>query len=360
MTTTSEQIQQVKACFESRDHGLLMKIVAQASGPSGQKVLEELEIQIENLKNESIKQFDLERYSDCLKSFQFLCQLEPQNRNFRDYLELSRQILVDQESSHDKTGVVNAFQIFDETDLVLKQPRGPRKDVPDNEQVTQASPLPVVTSAPESSLVELSKVKDSGVGPKSDGVNHLSKRVVRVAALVASIVLFLAMLNHWTHRVRAPHLPDQPVVESNQSQSSGGEPKELQIAEPKKVDPRDAPIELHDPVVQKAPSPPDSTQEDSLITEVFPVVHEHRLGNCKGQLQISSRSIRYLPFEDSGDAFKHSPSDIIEIELDHKLKIQFADRTYRFAANSSESKEANQVELNRIYRKLIKFRHETQ
>jgi hypothetical protein len=226
--------------------------------------------------------------------------------------------------------------------------------------VTHASPLPVVTSAPEIGLVELSKVNDSGVGPKKDGVNRLLKRVVRVAALVVSIVLFFAMLNHWTHRVRAPHLPDQPVVESNQSQSSGGEPKEFQIAEPKKAEPQDAPIESPDSAVLKAPSPPDSTQEDSLITEVFPVVHEHRLGNCKGQLQISSRSIRYLPFENSGDAFKHPPSDIIEIELDHKLKIQFADRTYRFAANSSESKQANQVELNRIYRKLIKFRHETQ
>jgi hypothetical protein len=360
MTSTSEQIQQVRTCFESKDHGLLTKIVEQASGPSGQKVLEELEIQIENLKNEASKQFDQERYSDCLKSFQFLCELEPQNRSFRDYLELSRQILAEKESSHKNTGVVSAYQVFDEADLLLKQPRGPRNNNLDNNQVTERSPLPVVSSPPESSLVKLSRVENSEVCPKPDGTSRLLKRVVRIAALVAALVLCFVILSHWTHRVIAPHLPDQPVGESNQSQVSEGEQKGLQIPETKKAEPQDQPIESPVDAAQKAPSPPETTQEDSLITEVFPVVHEHRLGSCKGQLQISSRMIRYLPFENSGDAFKHSPSDIIEIELDHKLKMRFADRTYRFSANSSESKQANQVELNRIYRKLIKFRQVTQ
>ncbi len=360
MTTTSEQVQQVKACFESKDHGLLKKIVEQASHPSGQRVLEELEIQIENLKNEAIKQFDQERYSDCLKSFQFLCELEPQNRNFKDYLELSRQILAEKDSSHKNTGVVSAYQVFDEVDLQLKQPRGPRKNIPDNNQVTQRSPLPVVSSAPESSLVELSKVKNSEVYPKPDGASRLLKRVVRVAALVAALVLCFAMLSHWTHRVSAPQLTDQPESESNQSQLSELEQKGVQIPETKKAEPQDRPIESPDAAAQKAPSPREIPQEDSLVTEVFPVVHEHRFGSCRGQLHISSRSIRYLPFEDSGDGFKHSPSDILGIELDHKLKMRFADRTYRFTANSSESKQANLTELNRIYRKLIKFKQETQ
>ena len=348
-----------------------MKILVQASGPPGQKVLEELEIQIENLKNEAIKQFDQECYSDCLKSFQFLCELEPQNRSFRDYLELSRQILAEKESSHENTGVVSAYQIFDEADLVLKQTRGPRKNPPDNDPVTQASPLPVVSSPPESSSVELSEVMNSGVCPKPDGTSRLLKRVVRVAALVAAIVLLFAMLSHWTHRVSAPHLPDQPLGESNQSKLPGGEQKGLQIPETKKTGPQDRPVESvdstvqnapspRDTIVQNTPSPRDTTHEETQITEVYPVVHEHRFGSCKGQLHISSRSIRYLPFEDSGDAFKYSPSDIIGIELDHKLKMKFADRTYRFTANSSESKQANLAELNRIYHQLIKLRQETQ
>ena len=122
-------------------------------------------------------------------------------------------------------------------------------------QVTHASPSPVVSSPPESSLVELSKVKNSGVCPKPDGATRLLKRVVRVAALVAAIVLFFAMLSHWTHRVSAPHLPDQPDGESNQSQFSGREQKGLQIPETKKADPQDRPIESPDSAVQKAPSP---------------------------------------------------------------------------------------------------------
>jgi hypothetical protein len=334
--------------------------VEQASGPSGQKVLEELEIQIENLKNEASKQFDQERYSDCLKSFQFLCELEPENRNFRDYVELSRQILAEKESSHKNTGVVSAYQVFDEADLLLKQPRGPRKNIPDNNQVTHLSPLPVVSSPPENNLVQLSNVKDLKVFPKPGGTSRQLKRVIRITALVAALMLCFAILSHWTHRVSAPQLPDQPVGESNQSQVSGGEQNRLQIPETKKGGPQGRPVESPDAAVQKAPNPQETIQEDSLITEVFPVVHEHRLGSCKGQLQISSRIIRYLPFENSGDAFKHSPSDIIEIELDHKLKMRFADRTYRFEANSSESKQANLAELNRIYRKLIKFKQGSQ
>ena len=90
------------------------------------------------------------------------------------------------------------------------------------------------------------------------------------------------------------------------------------------------------------------------------MVHEHRLGSCKGQLHLSSTSIAYLPFENSGDAFKHSPADIIEIELDRTLKIRFIERTYRFAAHSAGGKRINQATLKRIYSQLIKLRREIQ
>lgn len=383
MTSTTEQIQQLKTCFESKNYGLLMKIVEQASNHSDQRVLEELEIQIENLKNQAIKQFDQERYGDCLKAFQFLCALEPQNRNFKDYLELSRQILAEKESNQVNAGVVSAFQIYDEADLALKQPRGPGKNVPVKDPVTQPSPSPVVSVPPASSLVKPSEVKNREVSPKPDGTTRLRKRVVRVAALVAVIVLFFGMLGYWIHHVRAPHLPDQPADESNPTQVSGSGRKGLQTVQTKKVEPEAGPkvdteaapmvdtetgpkvepeagqIESPNTAAQKKPSPGNASKEYSQITEVYPVVHEHRFGSCKGQLHISRRSIRYLPFEDSGDAFKYSPSDIIGIELDGKLKMRFADRTYRFTGNSSESKQANLAELNRIYRQLIKFRQET-
>lgn len=359
MTITSEQLQQVRTYFEKKNFRLLMQVMNQAVGPSGQEVQDELEVQIENLKNEATKQFDQERYSECLKSFQFLCEIEPQNRQFSDYLELCRQVLNEKEAIPGSSNLVKAYKNFAEVDSDLQNSTEGKPEAPGPDGVIYDSPSSAVSSLPGVSTLELSRVNTPGIRQKSKWAIRPLKRVVRVSAFVAGILLLFAMLSHWTHRVRAPQLPDHPEVESDPRQFSGREPKGLQNAETKKMDPEARPVESSNSAAQKSPSSGDSTQENLELTEVYPVVHEHRLGSCKGQLHLSSNSIAYLPFENSGDAFKHSPVDIIEIELDHKLKIRFVDRTYRFSANSGGSKRNNQAKLKRIYSQLIKLRRET-
>ena len=52
---------------------------------------EELVVHIDNLKKEAMDHFEKEHYEECMGMFRFLCELEPQNRTLRDYLELSQQ-----------------------------------------------------------------------------------------------------------------------------------------------------------------------------------------------------------------------------------------------------------------------------
>ena len=56
-----------------------------------QRLEEELVVHIDNLKKEAMERFEKAHYEECVGMFRFLCELEPQNRTLRDYLELSQQ-----------------------------------------------------------------------------------------------------------------------------------------------------------------------------------------------------------------------------------------------------------------------------
>ena len=89
MSTASqvtESAETIRSHFQGRDHQALKRI---ATGlESADPLKEEFEIQIENLKQEATKQFDQELYTECLETFRFLCELEPENGKLRGYLEL--------------------------------------------------------------------------------------------------------------------------------------------------------------------------------------------------------------------------------------------------------------------------------
>ena len=219
---------------------MLLQVMQQASGPSGQEVQDELEVQIENLKNEATKQFDQERYSECLRSFQFLCELEPQNRQFSDYLELCRQMLDEKEASSVRTILVDDYKNFDEVDLESKKSANGNTEIPEPKGVIDESPVSAVSAPSEKSIVDaLSRVNTLDIRQKPGRTICLLKRIVRVSALVAGILIFFAMLSHWTHRVRAPQLPDHPDIESDLRQFSGPENRmDYKMRRTKKMEPR--------------------------------------------------------------------------------------------------------------------------
>jgi tetratricopeptide (TPR) repeat protein len=117
MQTPVDLARQVKTHFDNRDFEALMRIMSQALNlnPGGlaagselheiqgklddEKIREEFEIHVANLKNEAMKQFDKELYSECFGTFRFLCELEPDNRTLRDYLELCQQLVLGTEDN---------------------------------------------------------------------------------------------------------------------------------------------------------------------------------------------------------------------------------------------------------------------
>ena len=81
-------------------------------------LLEELEIQIEDLKNEAVRMFDREQFLDCLETFEFLCKVNPKDRSFKDYLELCKQCV------QEKLAPSEATAAPDEAGVNTKEAKG--------------------------------------------------------------------------------------------------------------------------------------------------------------------------------------------------------------------------------------------
>ena len=58
-----------------------------------QRMAEEMAIHVDNVKREAMNLFDQEKYQECLGKFEFLCEIEPDNALYQDYLSLSRKEL---------------------------------------------------------------------------------------------------------------------------------------------------------------------------------------------------------------------------------------------------------------------------
>jgi len=386
MAMGDEIVQRVKVHFDNRDYGQLTQVMNQALGRAHQTVQEELEIQIENLKNEAIKQFDQELYSECLRSFQFLCELEPQNHTFRDYLELCRQIIGEAETSQGRTDPATAYRVFEEVNQELKNsPESSEIPLVFSRDRTRVDPTPV-PSRGETSAEE--SLKDGGCDPAfgsdihkpvipnargtflANGPGERNKynkpswpasflrRSLRVSVLVVAILLMGVILSLWTRRVRAPHSPDGPgnetvseqiqdpqqrVVEPTKSQGTGSEGKRKEASEA---------------VVRETPGSGGSAQDQLQETSTYPVIHEHLFGNCQGELRISRQSVAYVPLNNPKDKFNYPFTDILNLELSDTLKIEFRNRTYRFKASPAKNKKSNRATLKAIHQQLAKTRTE--
>jgi len=65
----------------------------------------------------------------------------------------------------------------------------------------------------------------------------------------------------------------------------------------------------------------------------FHVVHLHRLGSCRGRLDVSADGLAFVPDEQGGnDAFALKHSEFLHTLMDDRLIIRSNDRTYRFDA----------------------------
>jgi hypothetical protein len=388
METSAELVQRVKSSFETKNPGLLMQVLSQASGPACQLVQEELEIQIENLKSEAIKKFDQELYKESLQSFQFLSELQPQDHTLRDYLELCEQMLGQPGTSENEEKMADAFKVFEEVNQDFKNASKGREASPLSSKEpahadllpldypVESSPAETATSPWEDVSGESKTIQNETTAPaglllvRPQGEKRRKRipawrsrfltRCLRVSALVIVIISLGILLSLWTRHVRAPQTTDNRSDEtvSEQSQDSNEQVKKQAGRQSRGEEDR------RNEAGEKPDSGPsvssDGAQDQPQQTTAYPVIHKHLLGNCRGEIRISRETVSFVPFENSGDGFKHQPSDILGIELDNTLKIRFTDRTYRFKPGAAGGRRTNRAQMKQLYQQLIELKREPQ
>ncbi|MEW5977859.1 MAG: hypothetical protein AB1898_18860 [Acidobacteriota bacterium] len=324
------ELLEMESCFRERDYPALVRLLDLSGGPEDGRMGEEFEVRLENLKYEAIKQFDREEYLDSLRTFQFLNQLEPDNRAVQDYLELCRQ-LTSRSNSTDQVS--------------------PNKSGPGEPLVGELDIAEVVTAVPVESLVESpppALVRRQNVGellsksraallvrsPRATVNRSSTKRVVAGMVLVAAILVVGTGIDVW------------------RSQRS----REIQTT----ATPADAQTNLQ-PVVPSAPSPmPAPAPKRPSTKRARPgsgasfsnaVFHDHVFGRCQGVLRIDPQRVSFTPSTGSKDGFAVKPGDILRVKLGKSLEIRLADRTYHFQAIGKNDRTTLLI----LYQKLTRL-----
>jgi hypothetical protein len=116
-----EGVDELKIHVKNRDFHALSRLLQniqpsefQPGDSGGQSLarpdllMEELEIQIEDLKNEAVRRFDKEEFADCVETFEFLIKVNPNDRSLKDYLELCKEC-VEQQAVSEPHRVADSF-----------------------------------------------------------------------------------------------------------------------------------------------------------------------------------------------------------------------------------------------------------
>jgi EAL domain-containing protein (putative c-di-GMP-specific phosphodiesterase class I) len=126
--------------------------------------------------------------------------------------------------------------------------------------------------------------------------------------------------------------------------------------------PAAAPSSKATPNAARAAAAPNSTASGSpeivspLSLTSLRVVHQHRLGSCRGQLVVSRDGIAYIP-EDDGqtkDGFRLKYTQFLNEVSGGSLRISSSDRDYRFRVAASSGDDRAQLE--RLAATISRFR----
>jgi hypothetical protein len=98
------------------------------------------------------------------------------------------------------------------------------------------------------------------------------------------------------------------------------------------------------------------TAEPRRQSFVYPVIHEHLLGGCRGKLMIDEKSVSFEPEGNSKDGFIVTITGMGTTEAGDSLKIKVGGRTYRFKASAAMDKEGNPYNLRGIEEQLTRLK----
>jgi len=87
----------------------------------------------------------------------------------------------------------------------------------------------------------------------------------------------------------------------------------------------------------------------------YPVIHQHKLGSCKGRLRMNGYVVSFAPSGDSVDGFTEKLMNVNLLDAGDDLKLKVKDKSYRFLLNAGPEKEATQKAARPMYEQLIKL-----
>jgi hypothetical protein len=92
------------------------------------------------------------------------------------------------------------------------------------------------------------------------------------------------------------------------------------------------------------------------VATSFRVLHQHRIGSCRGRLAVSARGIAFVPEEKtSPDGFAFAYEDFLYAVAESRLTIRSHTGTYRFKAIVDGKKKTGAV-LHEIVDAIGAFR----
>jgi hypothetical protein len=89
----------------------------------------------------------------------------------------------------------------------------------------------------------------------------------------------------------------------------------------------------------------------------LPVIHQHRLGSCRGRLTVTREGVEFIPDarSEGDDAFKLKYKHLLPVLAGGNLTIRSPERAYRFKAAGGEAGKDDD-RLERLVASMTQFR----
>jgi len=432
---STELTRKMRAYFDKRDFEALKRVVKEAlrkdAGASeaddaphridGSRLEEEqlkaeFETHVQNLTDEAIRQFESAAYSECLGTFRFLCELDPDDPNLRRYLEGCLKVTQEQASVGEGRLTDRRPQLLNNQledhglagksaptqSQVAPSPSGSdskRTFGVDNSEVALNNGD--ILEIPDDRPPDASSAKTAGTRDDTQPAWSFRMAWLKLALPALGAVCLLI----WLLAPRSgPGLHEAPGAEEESwgSATVWIEKAESAMADHRYLTPVDDNVVLYcgrilagdssnpkamelkkesltqaikqtEEFTSKAryddarelfqallnlPTAEGLNQQDlranlkKVEFESYPVVHDHLIGSCKGTLKINWYALSFVPSGGSKDGFTERLSRIELHDLEDTLKIEVNHKTYRFEGSSSKNQRDRKEATTRLHQML--------
>jgi tetratricopeptide (TPR) repeat protein len=426
----TELTRKMRAYFDKRDFEALKQVVKEAlrkdakesaaddarhridGSPVEEQLLKaEFETHVQNLRDEAIKQFQTAAYSECLGTFRFLCELDPDDPDLKRYLEGCLRFADEQASGSGVSLSDRRAQLLNRhhENLGLAEESPPTQSQVASCSQSSDSGRPVgfddselhILEIPDDRLPDASSAKTAETGDDLHPTWSFRSAWLKLALSAFGVVCLLI----WLVVPRSgPGLHETPGVGDESLGSTTGwiQKAESAMTDRRYLTPAEDNVVLYchrilagDPSNTKAlelkkesltqaikqaeeftskaryddarelyqallnlPTAEGLNQQDLRASlkkvefDSYPVVHDHFIGSCKGTLKINGYALSFVPSGGSKDGFTERLSRIELHDLENTLKIEANHKTYRFEGSSSKNQRDRKEAIRQLHRML--------